>query len=150
MRLRGIGPALLTAAMACSGEPAREPEVTVSGADSVAMAAALYDPANFDSIQWETPAAALERGSVVFSYSCAKCHGPRGEGDGGWVSQGDTLRPPSFHGADWRFAEDPEGLKALVFTGAEGGMPHWGLEGLKYRDVDAVARFILEDLRKAP
>ena len=39
-----------------------------------------------------------------------------------------------------------DGLREFIYTGAEGGMPHWGLEGLKYRDVDAVARFILDRL----
>lgn len=141
----------LVAAAACSGEPAQqgqEAQGTMASADSVQTAAAQYDPANFDTIQWKTPEEAIVRGSVVFSYSCAKCHGRQGYGDGGFVTQGDTLRPPSFHDADWKYADDPDGLKRLVFTGAEGGMPHWGLEGLKYRDVDAVVRFILEDLRK--
>ena len=86
------------------------------------------------------------RGSVVFQYSCAKCHGSQGYGDGLFVTRGDTLRPPSFHTEDWRFQDDLEGLRRHVYTGTEGGMPHWGMEGLKYRDIDAVAQFILDRL----
>lgn len=148
MRAGRVWPALLLTAVACSGEPRQEAQAEPGAADSVLMAEARYDPANFDTIQWQTPEEAIVRGSVVFSASCAICHGRQGYGDGGFVSQGDTLHPPSFHQPDWKYAEDPEGLRKLIFTGAEGGMPHWGLEGLKYRDVDAVVHFILDDLRK--
>lgn len=149
MRLRPGGPwlALLLAATACSAEPARQEQSGPSAADSVLMAAAQYDPAHFDTIQWESDTAAIVRGSVVFSYSCAKCHGPSGDGGENWVTRGDTLETPSFHAEDWKYADDPAALRKLIYTGREGGMPHWGLAGLQYRDVDAVARFILEDLR---
>ncbi len=60
---------------------------------------------------------------------------------------GDTLRPPSFLQADWRFAEDRDGLRKQVFTGNAQGMPHWGFHGLKYRDIDAVAVYIQQGLR---
>ena len=137
----------LLVAAACSGEPAQEEQTGPSAADSVLMAAAQYDPANFDTIQWESDAAAVVRGSVVFSYSCAKCHGTGGEGGEHWVTRGDTLETPSFLVEDWEYADDREALLKLIYTGREGGMPHWGLEGLKYRDIDAVTRFILEELR---
>lgn len=146
MRTRDLWPLLALATVACSdGDQAElqgEPAV-----DSVALAAEMLDPAGFDTISWESPDAAAERGGIVFAYSCAKCHGLKGFGDAGFVHGGDTLRPPSFHQAGWEYAGDLEGLREVVFTGGEGGMPHWGLEGLKYRDVDAVARYILGDLR---
>lgn len=148
MRPYHVASALLLVAVACSGAQDQDEQAGPSSADSVMMAAARYDPTNFDTIQWQSDAEAVVRGSVVFSYSCAKCHGPHGAGDGNRVTRGDTLRPPSFLTEDWAYADDPDGLRELVFTGAEGGMPHWGLEGLQYRDVDAVARFILEELRK--
>ncbi len=135
---------------ACSGE---EPEVrapTVSRADSVAMAEARFDPTVFDTLDWAAqPQTALERGSLVFRISCAKCHGQVGRGDGGFVHQGDTLRPPSFLTEDWRFADDPEGLRRYIYSGNVLGMPYWGLVGLQYRDIDAVATFIDQVLRES-
>lgn len=134
---------------ACGGEPpAQEPvEQGPSRADSVAIAVAAFEPATFDTIKWETPQAAVERGGLVYRISCAKCHGDGGRGNGNFVMGGDTLRPPSFLTADWRFANDPMGLRQAIFSGNVAGMPYWGLVGFKYRDVDAVALYILDFLR---
>ena len=133
---------------ACSGG-ADEPPIDRAAvhADSVMLADSMYDPAAFDTIIWDSAGADIARGAVVFSYSCAKCHGEAGLGDGGFVQGGDTLRPPSFVVPDWRFAEDRDGLRRQVFTGTAQGMPHWGFYGLKYRDIDAVAAYIQEELR---
>ncbi|MCA9736508.1 MAG: c-type cytochrome [Gemmatimonadota bacterium] len=137
----------LVSALACANEsPGPSPAETLA-LDTLRTAEAAYDPAAFDSISWENPAAANERGAVVFRFSCEKCHGPRGYGDGGFVSRGDTVRPPSFRESDWRFVEDHEGLRRHIFVGTADGMPHWGLEGLKPRDVDAVAHYLREGLR---
>lgn len=143
-RLMILGSALvLWAGTACGGGEAEPPsDAPPSPADEMAAAQALYDPAAFDTVAWETPEEAITRGSVVFSYSCRKCHGTYGDGDGRFVLDGDTLYPPSFHDPDWRFRDDLEGLRQQIFVGAEVGMPHWGPEGLKPRDVDAVSRFI--------
>ncbi len=130
-----------------------EPEVQEQGpdrADTVALAMATFDPAAFDSIAWETSDDAVDRGRLVYRISCSKCHGNAGEGDGGFVMNGDTLRPPSFVQPDWRFAEDGSGLRRQIFVGNVAGMPYWGLVGLKYRDIDAVARYVREGLRASP
>lgn len=131
---------------ACGGGDAPPAEAPPSAADTVATALAQFDAAAFDTVAWESPGEAVVRGSVVFSYSCRKCHGTQGYGDGGFVTQGDTVRPPSFHDVDWQYRTDLEGLRRHIFTGTAEGMPHWGLEGLKYRDIDAVARFIQDRL----
>lgn len=134
---------------ACGGgEPAETEAETPTATDSIQTAMSQFDPAAFDTITWESHNDAVVRGSVVFSYSCARCHGRYGEGDGGFVTQGDTLQPPDLTVADWRFAEDLEALREFIYVGAEGGMPHWGLEGLKYKDVDAVAKFIQDGLSR--
>lgn len=127
---------------------AREPQVQQTPPDTMTpVAEAAYNPSMFDTITWESQDAALERGQTVYTYSCAKCHGPEGLGDAGVVTHGDTLRPPSFQDPGWRFADDKEGLRQQVFVGTAKDMPHWGLEGLKPRDVDAVAIFIINGLR---
>ncbi len=108
-----------------------------------ALEAGVVDLALFDSITWATPAAPVDRGATVYAYSCAKCHGDSGAGNGGYVLQGRVLRPPSFLGDQWRFANDPTGLREAIVQGTDRGMPHWGEAGLKPRDINAVAHFIL-------
>jgi mono/diheme cytochrome c family protein len=131
---------------ACDRGPDPEPSAQ-SHADSVAMAEAQLTPEMFDSISWASETAALERGAVVWTYSCRRCHGDYGRGDGGFVQAGDTLRPPSIVDYEWRFADDREGMRRVIFTGTDGRMPHWGLVGLKPRDADAVSLYILHVLR---
>lgn len=151
--MRSRSPMILftVALFACSSgadeeQLAREAAAEQAAADTMTMAVEAYEAAAFDTISWDDPAAAVERGATVFRFSCQKCHGPNGEGDGGWVMGGDTIRPPSFHVADWEFAEDRDALREQIYVGTLDGMPHWGLEGLKYRDVDAVAIYIQAEL----
>ncbi len=134
---------------ACGGEPPAQEPAQQEGpgrADSVQMAMASFDSTVFDTIAWRTEQEALERGSLVFRVSCAKCHGQGARGNGGFVHRGDTLRPPSFLAAGWRYAEDPMGLRRAIYSGSVLNMPYWGLLGLKYSDLDAVSRYILDYL----
>ncbi len=119
-----------------------------AAADSVELARDQFDPMAFDTVTWESRDEAIVRGSVVFSYSCARCHGRFAEGDGGFVTRGDTLKPPDITVTDWRFLDDPDGLREFIYTGSDHGMPNWGLEGLKYKDVDAVATFLVDGLNR--
>ncbi|MEJ2502897.1 MAG: c-type cytochrome [Gemmatimonadota bacterium] len=126
----------------CGGDadaPAAEP-----AAETLEVGA--LSPATFDTIGWDTERAALDRGATVYSYSCAKCHGDSGRGDGGYVLEGRLLKPPSFRTADWRFANDLQGLRETILQGNDKGMPHWGEAGLTPRDTDAVARYITRRL----
>lgn len=141
---RAVLAALLAAASGCGSPDAAEEQAHApTSADSAEYAATLFDASAFDSVTWETTQAALDRGGVVFRFSCRKCHGEGGAGDGGFVADGDTLRPPSFLDPAWQFADDLDGLRQEIYTGTGvEGMPHWGLEGLKYRDIDAVAKYL--------
>ena len=53
-----------------------------SSADTVAKAAAAFDPAIYDTVHWDDPAAELTRGEEVYKWACATCHGTEGRGDG--------------------------------------------------------------------
>ncbi len=83
-------------------------------ADSVRMAEEAYDATVFDTINWESSEARIQRGAIVWRASCAKCHGAEGRGDGEFARQ----------------------------LGLEGEMPNWGLHGLGYRNIDAAAGYI--------
>ncbi len=146
MRSFPILPAIAIISLSCGGEPSQQQTEAVS--DSTAIAAAAYDPTMFDTVTWESQEEALERGQVVYRFSCLKCHGESGLGDSKFVRGGDTLRPPSFREPNWAYADDKESLREQVFIGTAEAMPHWGLVGLKARDVDAVAIFIMEGMRK--
>ncbi len=146
--MRGIGLALavLIGLAACGGGSDADRQMTQE-VDSVALAEAAYDSAAFDTITWESEQKAVERGGVVWAYSCRKCHGERGRGDAGFVLRGDTLEPPSFLAMDWALAGDPEAIRRAIFAGNAEGMPHWGLVGLGPKDIDAVVKYIMLDLR---
>ena len=141
--------AVVVASGCGGGEEDPEPVVdeAQAHADSVARAEEAYSPASFDTVSFESDSAAVSRGAIVWMYSCQKCHGIEGAGDGGFVLEGDTLRPPSFLEAGWEYAEGGEPLWRQVFRGNAEGMPHWGLVGLKEKDVVAVSRYITQVLR---
>jgi mono/diheme cytochrome c family protein len=139
---------LSLALVACGGSGEQPARSSAAHTDSVELAASRLNPEMFDTIAWPSDSAAVDRGSVVWTYSCRRCHGDHGLGDGGFAQAGDTIRPPSLVEPGWRFANDREGLRQQVFTGTSEGMPHWGLVGLKPRDVDAVALYIQLVLRQ--
>ncbi|CAN5664430.1 hypothetical protein BH23GEM9_BH23GEM9_31270 [soil metagenome] len=143
--LEGAMLLLLTVLAATCGGP-RQDEAAVA-VDTAAQAAAMLTPELFDSISWPSDSAAIGRGAVVWTYSCRKCHGTDGSGNGGFVQAGDTVRPPSLLEVDWRFANDREGMRRQIFTGTDEGMPHWGPAGLKPRDIDAVTVYVSRILR---
>ena len=135
--MRWRSPLILITATLCACSPGAEDEEMAqqaateqAAADTMAMAMAAYDPSAFDTISWDDPAAAVERGATVFRFSCQKCHGPNGYGDARFVMNGDTLRPPSFHAEDWPYADDRDALREQVYIGSLDGMPQGGVGGL--------------------
>jgi len=125
-----------------SAEDAEE-ALRVARADSVAMAQTQYNPAVFDTINWGGNQERFERGELVWSYSCTTCHGTSGRGDGELAVQND-LSMPDLTVGDWAYAGDIPAIRHRVYIGHESEMPSWGLYGLPYRDVDAVAYLINE------
>jgi mono/diheme cytochrome c family protein len=117
-------------------------------ADSVATAEAMYDSAVFDTIQWASQDTLLARGALVWRVSCQKCHGMEGRGDGALAVE-HTLDMPDLLVDDWQYAGDVTAIRHRVYVGHESEMPAWGLYGLSYRDVDAVAKHI-EAVIRAP
>jgi mono/diheme cytochrome c family protein len=134
---------------ACTTETPEERRASLQAAraDSVLLAEAEYDISVFDTIVWPSPEGRLERGGVVWRFSCEKCHGTRGRGDGELAKE-TKLEMPSVVASNWEYAGDVDGVRHRVFVGHEGAMPNWGLHGLKYRDVDAVAYHILVTMRR--
>lgn len=140
---------------ACGGGPSAEEQRAAADearraarADSVARAAAAYDAAAFDTIQWATDNEMWERGGVVWSFSCQTCHGSDGLGQGETaVAAG--LEMPDLTAADWENAGDLPAIRRSIYVGHESQMPSWGLVGLKYRDIDAVAHYIDDLLRSS-
>ncbi|MBT8396334.1 MAG: c-type cytochrome [Gemmatimonadetes bacterium] len=121
--------------------------VAAAAQDSMmAEAVAMFDASVFDTLTWETPEKRADRGAQVYNFSCARCHGSEGLGDGGFVMAGDTLRPPSFREPTWAMAGDEPAVRRAIFVGTKEGMPHWGLEGLKAEAVDAVAAYVVSGL----
>jgi mono/diheme cytochrome c family protein len=125
------------AAAAAAAEAAKQDSL-------VNVASAAFDASVFDTVTWEEPQKRMDRGKQVYSFSCAKCHGAEGLGDGGFVRGGDTIRPPSFREPTWRLAGDETAIRQAIFVGTAENMPHWGLEGLKAEAINAVTHYILE------
>jgi mono/diheme cytochrome c family protein len=55
---------------------------------------------------------------------------------------------PNLVAAEWEKAGDLPAIRRAIYVGHESEMPSWGLVGLKYRDIDAVAHYI-DDLLRA-
>lgn len=124
-------------------EPDPEETMQAARAESLAMAEAKFEPAAFDSISWANSEARFERGDTVFSFSCSDCHGSGGRGDGD-VALRYEITMPDFTKVDWDYAGDIPTLRHRIFVGHESEMPNWGLHGLAYRDIDAVAFYLDE------
>jgi mono/diheme cytochrome c family protein len=114
----------------------------------VADAEELYRPAFFDTIQWESRDVQLRDGAVVYVSHCRRCHGIDGEGGTEYAAER-GLNVPSLVRADWPDAQngDVDAVRRRIFAGHTAGMPTWGVAGITPREIDAVAAYILLQLR---
>ena len=112
----------------------------------VAAADSLYSPALFDTIAWGDVAERVAAGNLVFADECRRCHGPLGQGTTEYARERD-LEAPSLVRGDWPEGDDVEALRRLTFIGHPAGMPTWGIGKLSPRQIDAVAFYIVEQLR---
>jgi mono/diheme cytochrome c family protein len=110
------------------------------------LADSLYSPALFDTVQWPSDQERIVAGNLVYADHCRRCHGTVGEG-GVVQAAGNTLVVPSLVREGWDQDDDMTAVRRRVFTGHTGGMPSWGLTRLSPRQIDAVAFYILEQLR---
>ncbi len=148
MRIRILSALLAVAVISACGGPSVEEQRAAATearlaarADSVAQAAAAYEASAFDTIQWPSDNDMWERGGVVWSFSCQTCHGSDGQGLGETAVAAD-LDMPNLVAVDWDKAGDLPEIRRAIYVGHESEMPSWGLVGLKYRDIDAVANYI--------
>jgi mono/diheme cytochrome c family protein len=128
---------------ACAGDDGYDPP---DPAQRIELADSLYTPALFDTIAWASDQERITAGNLVYADYCRRCHGTVGEGGVARVAGSDIV-VPSLVTAHWRYHDDIESVRQRTFTGHTGGMPSLGISRLTPREVDAVAFYILEQLR---
>lgn len=112
----------------------------------VAAAESIFSPALFDTIAWASDEERIFLGNEVYATHCRRCHGPLGEGDTPYARER-GLEVPSLVAPDWEYAGDVDAVRRRIFTGHPAGMPVWGMGPVSAREIDAVAHYILEQLR---
>lgn len=105
----------------------------------------LYSPALFDTLSWNSDSARITAGNLVFADECRRCHGPLGRGETEYARER-QLPVPSLVREDWRFAGEIDSVRYAIFIG-HGEMPEWGVGRLSPRQIDAVAAYIVRQLR---
>ena len=144
MRPGSLGLALVAATLLAGCEkhdfepPSREAQV--------AQADSAFAPLLFDTVQWPSDSARSFEGNNVYATHCRKCHGPLGGGGTAYAAERE-LSVPSLVAADWEYGNDLESARRRIFTGHPDGMPTWGVAGISPREIDAVAYYLLFDLR---
>ena len=100
----------------------------------------------WDTISWDDDAQRGLEGNAVFAAECRNCHGPLGRG-GTEYAASRGIDVPSLVEPEWSMAGQIDSVRHRVFVGHMGGMPTWGVAGISLREIDAVAFYVLEELR---
>lgn len=145
--MSGRRPLVLLAAaaalMACEEHEFHPPD----RAARVAEADTLYSPALFDTVTWSSEQDRIQSGNLVYADECRRCHGPLGRGDTEYART-QELDVPSLVDPAWEAGDDHTAVRRRIFTGHAQGMPTWGIGQLTPRQIDAVAFYLTEQLRK--
>lgn len=112
----------------------------------VARADSAFSEALFDTIQWPSDSVRAFEGNNVFATHCRRCHGSMGAGGTEYAAQR-KLNVPSLVAPDWEYGNDLGSARRRIFTGHPTGMPIWGVAGISPREIDAVAYYLIFDLR---
>lgn len=147
MRRRLAPAALLLAATVVVGGCEEHGYHPPDRAVHVARADSVYDQARFDTLSWNSAAERIAAGNLVYADECRRCHGPTGDGATEYA-QARELEVPSLVAPDWEYGEDLDAVRRRIFTGHPDGMPTWGVGRLTERQVDAVAFYLVEQLRQ--
>ena len=140
-RLTLLTLALGLAAGACSDHEFHPPDEESRSA----QADTLYSPVAFDTLTWSSDSARIATGNLVFADECRRCHGPVGRGDTDYARENE-LDVPSLVEEDWAYAGSIDSVRHAIFVG-HGEMPEWGIGRLSTREIDAVATYLLRQLR---
>lgn len=118
-----------------------------SRAKQVAQADSLYSPALFDTVAWASDSARAFEGNNVYAAHCRKCHGFEGQGGQTPYAKSRGLTVPSLVRPEWPYGSDVDAVRRRIFEGHPSGMPTWGVAGIMPREIDAVAHYIVDELR---
>lgn len=138
-----VGLMVVAALVACEEHEFQPPD----RAARVADADTLYSPALFDTVTWSSDQDRIQSGNLVYADECRRCHGPLGRGDTEYA-RAQELVVPSLVDPDWEAGDDHTAVRRRIFTGHPQGMPTWGIGRLNPRQIDAVAFYLTEQLRK--
>jgi len=133
----------LVSLAACGGDHEYEPP---DREGRVVEAAEEFDPAVFDTLSWSSDSARAFAGNSLYAAWCRQCHGYLGRGDTEYARSRD-LAVPSLVEPGWAFADSLAAVRRDVYAGHSEGMPSWGVGRLTPRQIDAVAFYVLEQLR---
>lgn len=128
---------------ACGGDQKYEPP---DREQRVAEASAAFDPGVFDTLSWTGDSARVVAGNRLYAAECRQCHGYLGSGDTEYARER-GLDVPSLVEPDWRLADSVSAVRRSIYEGHTAGMPSWGVGRLTPRQIDAVAFYVLEQLR---
>lgn len=137
----GVGLAVLVGG--CSREKTFEPP---DRDQRIADAETVFEAVVFDSITWADDVLRAREGNSVYAARCRNCHGTLGAGSTAYA-ENRGLSVPSLVEREWRYAASMDSVRHRIFVGHRAGMPTWGVAGLTPREIDAVAFYVLEDLR---